>query len=64
MRPWLPFLTGIAGGAGVIIGSVIAAQALTAITDRDWGYVVALVLAAACIGIGGMLVLISALEAT
>jgi len=61
-RAVLPFLSGVVGGAAVIVGFLIAAHSTAAIRDRDWQYFTVQFLCAACIGIGGVLFLLTVLE--
>ena len=61
-RAALPFLSGVVGGAAVVIGLLIAWHSLPAIGDRDWQYFTVQALCAACIGAGGVLFLLTVLE--
>lgn len=61
-RAALPFLSGIVGGAAVVIASLILWHSAAAIGDRDWQYFTVQALSAACIGIGGVLFLLTVLE--
>lgn len=58
----MPFLSGVVGGAAVIIGFLIAWHSVAAIRDRDWQFFAVQFLCAACIGIGGVLFLLTVLE--
>ena len=58
----MPFLSGIVGGAAVIIGFLIAWHSVAAIQDRDWQYFTVQFLCAACIGAGGVVFLLTVLE--
>lgn len=62
LRSALPFLSGIVGGAAVITGFLIAWHSAAAIRDRDWQYFTVQFLCAACIGVGGVLFLLTVLE--
>lgn len=61
-RAALPFLSGIVGGAAVIIGFLIAWHSVAAIRERDWQFFTVQFLCAAIIGIGGTLFLLTVLE--
>lgn len=61
-RAALPFLSGIVGGAAVIVGFLIAWHSTSAIRDRDWQYFTVQFLCAVCIGSGGVLFLLTVLE--
>lgn len=62
VRALLPFLSGIGGGAAVVIGFLVAWHSVSAIGDRDWQYFTVQSLCAAIIGIGGVLFLLTVLE--
>lgn len=61
-RAALPFLSGIVGGAAVIIGFLIAWHSVAAIGSRDWEFFTVQFLCAAIVGIGGVLFLLTVLE--
>ena len=59
------FVQGMVGGAALVVAFLICVHAgYGALFDRDWGYLAAQAVAASIIGIGGVLVLLSALEIT
>jgi hypothetical protein len=62
VRAALPFLSGVVGGAAVIIGFLIMWHSTAAIRDRDWQYFTVQFLCAACISLGGLLFLFTVLE--
>jgi hypothetical protein len=63
LRQWLPFIAGVAGGGAVITGALLAVQAVREfVIQDDAQYALAIILCAACIGIGGVLVLTNTLE--
>lgn len=63
LRHWLPFIAGVIGGGAVLAGLVLIAQAVRdLLAHGDVQYAVAVLLCAACIGIGGVLVITNTLE--
>lgn len=62
MRSAVPFLSGVTGGAAIIIGLLIAWNSRVAIREVDWAYFTVQILCAACIVAGGALILFTALE--
>jgi hypothetical protein len=62
LRHVLPFLSGTAGTAGVLLGLLVGFHSVPAAANRDWQFFAVQILCAAIVLIGGVLVLMSALE--